>query len=577
MHLIFKAIIFFLLQVTITTTVSAENPEINVHGLTEELQNNVHAFLSLTQESCQSSNWRIKNLFAKSENEIGKALRSLGYYQPEVVKKLIFTDDCWQASFDVTAGIPVRVKTLLVIVQGGTENEPDFQKLLSNLPIKQGDILNHASYEKIKQDLNSLALELGYLNRQLVKKSLRVDPKKKQATIKLVLNSGTRHRFGRITIEQDVLSPDFVQRYITIKPDDNYSSKKLVETYRTLANSKYFSNVEVNPQMDNIENYKVPLNVNLTAKKRHDYNFGAGFDTDIGPLASIGYQNHRLNKKGHYLSVDTAISPVLSSAEVSYMIPFSQPRNDHVAVAIGYKYEQPDSFESHEVKLSLQYQHLYQNSWKQVLFLNFSYENFDINAVNKNTTLLVPGVHWQYMESNHALRPTQGYKLYFSLASAHESLISDVTFLQATAAAKLINALPWSARLITRFKQGATLTSDFESLPTSYRFYAGGTESIRGYEYKNLGPTDDKGKVIGGEMLTILSTEYEQFINEAWSVATFIDAGNAYNSNNIEIKTSAGVGIRWLSPIGPVRLDFAVPLSKSDSSFQFHFSAGPIL
>jgi translocation and assembly module TamA len=98
--------------------------------------------------------------------------------------------------------------------------------------------------------------------------------------------------------------------------------------------------------------------------------------------------------------------------------------------------------------------------------------------------------------------------------------------------------------------------------------------SIRGYAYKELGPKDNLGHVIGGKFLSVVSAEYEQSVLENWGVAAFIDSGNAYNLNEMTVKTGAGLGVRWYSPIGPIRLDFAVPLNESDSSFQIHFAAG---
>ncbi|WP_349431620.1 autotransporter assembly complex family protein [Methylomarinum sp. Ch1-1] len=572
MHFIVKAALYLLLVAA--PALRADEPVIDIEGLTDAQQDNVRVFLSLSQETCQSPAWRIKKLFAKSDSEISKALRALGYYHPDISKRLSFSDDCWQAKFDITAGEPVRVSRLNIQVEGEAQQEPVFEKLLASLPIQQGDILNHALYEKIKQDLRSLALEYGYLNHRFSKKSLRVYPDKNQAEIELTLDSGPRHRFGEIRIDQDILTPDFMRRYVRLSSDDYYSSKKLAQTYNALAASVYFSDVEIKPRMDEIEDNKVPIDIKLTPEKTHTYSVGVGYDTDIGPLGSFGYQNRRLNRAGHHLNLDLSVSPVLSSAEGLYMIPFSEPRSDHVAIGLGYKYEKPDTFESEEAKLSVQYQHLYANGWKQIMFLDLSHETFTISDVSQNTTLLVPGGRWEYTISNDALRPTRGYHINFSLASAPESLISDVTFVQATAAGKLITPLPWPGRLITRVNLGATLTSDFDRLPASYRFYAGGAQSIRGYEYKKLGPQNGEGDVIGGEMLSVVSAEYEHFISESWGVAVFFDAGNAYNANNISIKSGTGLGLRWVSPIGPIRLDFAVPLSDSDSSFQIHFSAG---
>ena len=98
--------------------------------------------------------------------------------------------------------------------------------------------------------------------------------------------------------------------------------------------------------------------------------------------------------------------------------------------------------------------------------------------------------------------------------------------------------------------------------------------SVRGYAYRDLGPKDNLGNIIGGKFLSVVSAEYEHYLFDNWGVAAFIDAGNAYNLDNIRIKTGVGLGLRWYSPIGPIRVDFGLPLSQSDSSFQIHFAAG---
>ena len=560
-----------------TTLVNASEPDIQIQGLSGKLKANVRAYLSLSQESCEAEDWRIKNLFAKADNEIIKALRALGYYHPTTHKQLTFSKDCWDAEFDINSGKPVIVNSIIVDIDGDAQQQQAFQTFLANLPIKPGDVLNHADYEKIKQELRSLSLEFGFLDYQLTTKRLIVKPDLKQADIQLRLESGPRYRFGKIKIDQDILDPEFVQRYILIDKDDYYSSKKLANTYNALTDSLYFSNVELEPQMNAIDDFSVPVNIDLSPQKKHNFSIGAGFDTDIGPLGSLSYQNRRLNRQGHYLSLDAQLSPVLSSVEGLYRIPFIEPRSDHVAIGLGYKYEKPNTFESESAVLSLQYQHYYSSGWQQNLFVNLSHEKFTISDSSQRTTLLSPGARWQYWESNHPLRPTKGYRVDLSISAAPEILFSDVAYLQASVSGKLLVGLPWSARLITRSNLGATLTRDFDRLPPSLRFYTGGTETIRGYNYKELAPRDSNGTVIGGRMLAVASLEYEQFINDNWGLAVFFDAGNAFELNQFKLKRGAGVGLRWLSPIGPIRLDFAIPLNDSNDSFQIHFAAGAIL
>ncbi|MFZ2171476.1 MAG: BamA/TamA family outer membrane protein, partial [Methylococcaceae bacterium] len=197
-----------------------------------------------------------------------------------------------------------------------------------------------------------------------------------------------------------------------------------------------------------------------------------------------------------------------------------------------------------------------------------------IGSTRTKTLLLVPGGSWLKSVSNEPLRPTSGYRLKFDVSGSYKNPLSDVSFLQGALSALWIHPLPWNSKFIGRTDLGATLVDQFDKLPPTYRFYAGGINSIRGYDYKELGPKDSEGNVIGGKFLTVLSLEYEKAVFDDWGVAAFIDSGNAYNPGNIQLKTGAGIGVRWYSPFGPVRLDFAIPMNESNSSFQIHFAAG---
>ncbi|MGR9114795.1 MAG: autotransporter assembly complex protein TamA [Gammaproteobacteria bacterium] len=552
----------------------ADEPEIQITGIEDDLADNVHAFLSLNQERCESPKWRVRKVFAQADKEIGQALRALGHYHPVIDKKLVFTEDCWQADFTVDAGPPVIISQLTLFVIGSAKTDPAFNKLLASSPLKQGDILNHGTYEAIKQNLKSLALERGYINGKFDRKILRVDPTVNKATIELVYDSGPRFYFGEIRIKQDILKPDFVNRFVRIEPDEYYSSKKLAQIYNNFAASPYFKSIELQPRFDATDNERIPVDIELYPQNKHSYTLGIGYDTNYGPLFSAGYTNRRLNRRGHSFSFELNVSPVLSTAVSRYIIPLKNPVTDNFSVGLGYKHEAPDTFNSNQFKLSLQRQKVLANGWQEIIFLDLIQEDFRSGDTDNSSILLIPGGRMQYTESNSQTRPTQGYHLNFTLAGAHRAIISDVSFVQASASAKWITAAPGYGRFIVRGDLGGTLVSNFENLPSSYRYYAGGAQSIRGYGYKELGPKNDKGDVIGGQMLSVLSLEYEKFIGDKWGVAAFVDTGNAYNTNDISLNTGVGVGVRWISPVGPVRIDFALPLDEADSSFQIHFAAG---
>jgi translocation and assembly module TamA len=160
------------------------------------------------------------------------------------------------------------------------------------------------------------------------------------------------------------------------------------------------------------------------------------------------------------------------------------------------------------------------------------------------------------------------------LGGSYETPLSNVSFLRANLDGVWMTPLPWSGVFTGRMNLGAMTVNKFNNLPTSYRFYAGGINSVRGYDYKELAPKDGLGNVAGGKFSALLSAEYEQTLFGDYGVAAFIDTGNAFNLDKISIKTGAGIGLRWYSPIGPIRLDFAIPLNDANSSYQIYFAAG---
>jgi translocation and assembly module TamA len=126
---------------------------------------------------------------------------------------------------------------------------------------------------------------------------------------------------------------------------------------------------------------------------------------------------------------------------------------------------------------------------------------------------------------------------------------------------------------------GYTGVDEFNRLPTNLRFFAGGDSSIRGYGYKTLGPTDEFGNVVGGKGQLVGSIEFDYLIKPKWAIAGFVDAGNAFDDSDFDVKVGAGFGVRWQSPIGPLGIDLGFPVDDPDSedSVRLHFRMGPDL
>ena len=558
---------------------SAPRIEVQVQGVDKDFVENIRAHLSITQELCDAPGWRVTRLFARSDDEIRKAVRALGYYSPSISRNLEQLEDCWKATFEVDLGEPATVQAVEVEITGEASDDSAFSALLQALPVKTGDILNHARYEQTKQRIASLANERGYLDGRFALSELRVDTAQREAVVRLRYDSGRRYRFGALNVEQDVLSPELIRAFFDYEEGAPYDSNKVVQINRALADSGYFSQVDVRPRTDQPEDDRIPVEVTLTPRKPHEFTASVGASTDTGPRLRLGYQNRRLNRRGHRLNGRISVSPVQRDITSEYRIPLNDPRSEWLSFEAGAQQEDTDTSETTSFKLAARQTKKRRYEWLETRFIEATRENFDVGTQSGViTTLLTPGISWSRAVSEARLKPAWGHRVFFEVKGGVDSVLSDTTYARTRLSASWIKGLPWEGRILLRGEAGALTVDEFDVLPPSQRFFTGGDTSVRGYVFQSLGPKDDAGNVIGGNYLLVGSVEYEHPIVNKWSAAIFADAGNAFSDtdSNEGFKVGIGFGVRWTSPIGPIRLDLAHPVGETPL-FRIHFRLGPDL
>ena len=550
----------------------AGHAEFNLTGIPKPLKSKISDHLKSVDLPCDAPQSAAHQILRQSDAELIQSLQALGYFNSSFQRELIFKPKCWQLSYDIQLGEALRVRDANIKISGAAAQKKGFRDLLAKYAMPPGSNFNNENYEALKEGLQARGAQLGYFDAEIVEQRVDVYPHLNEADITLHWLSGKRYQFGELQIKQSVLKDELLEGLLTVSPGSPYNLSTLQNDRIRLNESRYFELVEITPLQPLKEQGVVPINVQATAGNPSSYDAGIGFSTDTGARLRGSYTRHRINNAGHQGQTSLLLSQVLNKLNLNYSVPWRDPRTDSLRADLSYLEENNDSFESQRWETSLTDNKLLKTGWNQSLSLALSTENSRIGEEHNSDLHLVPGISWSKLSADNLSYPSKGYSLAFAVLGSSEQLISDSSFLQVQTTAKWVTTLPYKIRLLMRGELGYTIANSVDDLPTSRRFFTGGDNSIRGYEYQSLGPIQGT-EVIGGKHKAVASLELERAVYKKWGIATFVDSGNAWNER-FDPVTGVGLGLRWHSPIGPLRFDIGVPLDDDDNDFRIHLSFG---
>lgn len=545
-----------------------------IEGVDSGLESRLRAQLTQMDSSCSASEARARGIARQSVAEARDILRALGYYQPEISQSTSVDEaGCRQVNLSIVLGPPTHIVEVQVVLEGAAADDSSFIDLADNPPMAEGDQLDHGKYEAYKSEFSRLAVRRGYYDAGFSQSEIRVDVAQSEARILLHYASGERYRYGEIEIDDVGPDIDLVERYLPFERGALVNSAELIEFQQRLIDSQYFSSVSVRPQIAQRQNGEVLVRVALEPVKTWHYSMGIGIDTNSGPRASIGVENRLLNPRGDTASADLSLSPRLRQFELAHRHPLEDPTREIRQWTLGIRQEETDSSLSRRHSIGWSRIKALDGGWARTLGASYRKESSEIGTLNIESQLFLPTIAFQKSSSLGERRITQGWRLNVDLSAAVKNVLSDTSLVQAHLETKGIVGLG-SGRLIGRVELGTTWVERFAEVPASIRYFAGGDNSVRGYDFESLGPRDDEGNVVGGRHLLVSSLEYDTPISENWDVALFVDAGDAFN-NQPSVNSSAGFGVRWHSVVGTIRVDVAFPTDGTGA--RLHIFMGPEL
>ncbi|WP_149195408.1 autotransporter assembly complex protein TamA [Luteimonas suaedae] len=569
------------------TAQAVEVGEVEIRGLDEAMTENVRVSLSLVDAIGKDvPGRRLGYMIREVEDQTREALEPFGYYSPDIQVEPQRGGGAVSVTVTVDPGEPVRVRNSDIAIIGAGSDDRYLRRDLGAFAPSPGAVFDHAVYEASKARISRRLAERGYFDADFSARRVAVTRAEQAADIELVWTSGERYDMGTITFTQEpesIVNDDLLEKLIYWNEGEYYHQGRLDRLRTSLMRLDYFSRIDISPQPENAgADRQVPVDVTLSPAKRKVQTAGVSYGTDSGAGIRLGEERRYVNRRGHKALWQLDYAQRRKTLTLQYRIPAFAWLDGWYTVSLQAADEQTDYIDTRRVELvgsrSGQYnQHLNLIASMHVLRERWAYveENGDAPDVEPDyryATFSYPSLRAEYVNVDDRIFPTRGIGGNIVLRGGVEGVGSDASFAQIHARASWYRGIGERNRLIVRGELGHTYTDALVDMPPSLRFYAGGDRSIRGYDWREVGPRLGDFAV-GAKNVTTGSVEFEHYFENSFGVAGFVDSGSAFDDRP-DFHTGVGIGVRWRSPVGPLRFDIARGLDDPDSPFTLHLDIG---
>lgn len=562
--------------------------KVNIEGLDKgddaEMIENIEVSLSLYQTIGKvQGESRLEYLLNQAQDQTRAALEPFGYYSPTITVDAPRNGDNVTVVIHVDKGEPVRVRQSHIVLTGWAEDDQYLQRDVAEFQPAVGQVFSHPQYEASKVRITRRLAERGYFDADFTQRRVEVTRAEHAADIDLGWDSGRRYDMGPVRFQYDYFKPGLFDPLVYWEEGSYYHEGKLDRLRESLNKLGYFGTIDIQPKPEEADaDGRVPIDVRLERAKRTVYTAGLSYGSESGPGVRGGVERRYVNSRGHKMDTQLDFAQKRKSLTTAYRIPAFAWLDGWYSFTAGYYDEQTDYIDLRNVKLSASRSGELNDHWTAIASINALRERWRYSTNDQPdpfyqyATFVYPQLEAVYSGVDNRTFPTRGLAARMFLRGGVEGAGSDTSFAQVYAQAFWFHSFGANDRLILRGEGGTTWTADLVSMPPSLRFFAGGDNSIRGYAFREVGPrTPPPDKyALGAKNVLTGSVEYERYLdNSPWGAAVFVDTGSAFD-NTPDFHTGVGIGLRWKSPIGPVRVDVAHGLDDPDSQFQLYINIG---
>ena len=388
--------------------------------------------------------------------------------------------------------------------------------------------------------------------------------------------------FGKITVSGTKRTrPAFLKRIVPWKSNALYDARKLHKYRMALSNLDLFDSVLVQPQIKAMgASGQTPILVDVHEMPHHTIQLGAKYATDTGPGALVGWEDRNLWGNAESLKLVAQEGTLGQLLSASLTLPDRPGLDQTLAFSATTAHDTTDAYTLSGIRQLSQISTPLADDWSGKTSLGFQAATVNQGGESTGSLLTSLAAEAVYDSTGSLLNPSHGMRFDVSIMPVGGTQVTPTAFVilktQASTYQPLNNKLIAAARV----KLGTILFAPEFSIPPYLRFYAGGGGSVRGYAYQHVSPRNAEGILIGGRSLAETSVELRYRAWKNIGIVSFVDAGmvstTSYLANSASPRVGAGIGLRYFTGFGPLRLDIGTPLNPGpgDAPIQLYVSLG---
>ena len=516
---------------------------------------------------------------------INNILNSRGYYAPEITA-LVETGTVNSPVIEVNPGPRFRIAGLNLAFAGRGAEEDEIQEAMSEIGVSEGDIAIPAEIIDVERQLSQFFQNEGYAFADVSNRRVRGDREAATLNITYTLDVGDRVRLGETVLPEDSeTDAEYILGLQPFEQGEIYSPSKLSSYAARLNELRTFriANVRLSdeptgesPEGDAIHD----VVVTLTERERNTVAVGASIATDVGVGFSLDYTRRNFTGRGDTLTAELDFAQLEQEIEVEWRRPNELGYGRNIVLSTSLSNEETDGFDRQQfgVSAALEVSQSPDFTYTFGATASLIHEEDDFGA--RDLQLLGLFLAARLDRSNDFLNPTRGWRLDGRIDPNVSFGGEESQFIRAETQARAYWPVLGDDDLVLagRVKVGTVYGADIDALPSDSRFYSGGG-GVRGYGYQAIGPRSADDDPIGGRALLETSVEARWQVRPQIGIVGFVDGGSVSRTevpNFSELRFGAGVGVRYLTPAGPLRIDIATPLDRSefDDPVQVYIALG---